>query len=209
MLIAMDGPAASGKGTLAKKLAGHYGLAHLDTGSLYRAVARDILTAGNALDDEAAAADAAQSLDSGTLNDPALRTPEVGQAAARVAKIGAVREALFKFQRVFASRREGAIIEGRDIGTVVCPEADVKIFVEASTDVRAERRYKELMEVGHDISYEEIHAQIAARDEADRSRAISPLRPAEDAHLLDTSDLGIEAAFKAAVKLIDTAISQA
>ncbi len=208
MLIAMDGPAASGKGTLAKNLAAHYGLAHLDTGSLYRAVARDLIAAGKPLDDGDAAVDAARSLDPDTLGDPGLRTPEVGQAAAKVAKIGAVREALHRFQRVFAAKPGGAIIEGRDIGTVVCPEADVKIFVEASTAVRAERRHKELIEAGHDISYEEIHAQIAARDEADRSRKISPLKPAEDALLLDTSDLGIEAAFMAATKLIDTKLSQ-
>ncbi|MDA7948681.1 MAG: (d)CMP kinase [Hyphomicrobiaceae bacterium] len=206
MLIAMDGPAASGKGTLAKMLAEHYGLAHLDTGSLYRAVARDVIVAGDSLDDENAAVHAAQALDTGTLNDPGLRTPEVGQAAAKVAKIGAVREALHRLQRAFASKPEGAIIEGRDIGTVVCPEADVKLFVEASTRVRAERRYKELLEAGHGISYDEIHAQIAARDEADRSRKISPLKPAQDALLLDTSDLGIEAAFEAAIKLIDTAL---
>ena len=208
MLIAMDGPAASGKGTLAKNLAAHYGLAHLDTGSLYRAVARDLIAAGKPLDDGDAAVDAARSLDPDTLGDPGLRTPEVGQAAAKVAKIGAVREALHRFQRAFAAKPDGAIIEGRDIGTVVCPEADVKIFVEASTAVRAERRHKELLEAGHDISYEEIHAQIAARDEADRSRKISPLKPAEDALLLDTSDLGIGAAFKAATKLIDTKLSQ-
>ena len=208
MLIAMDGPAASGKGTLAKNLAAHYGLAHLDTGSLYRAVARDLLAAGKPLDDEAAAVDATRLLDPDTLNDPGLRTPEVGQAAAKVAKIGAVREALHKFQRSFAAKPGGAIIEGRDIGTVVCPDADVKIYVEASTDVRAERRHKELLEAGHDISYDEIHAQIAARDEADRSRKISPLKPAEDALLLDTSDLGIEAAFEAAIKLVDTKLLQ-
>ncbi len=206
MLIAMDGPAASGKGTLAKKLASHYRLAHLDTGSLYRAVARDVIAAGKPLDDEAAAVDAARSLDTDTLGDPGLRTPEVGQAAARVAKIGAVREALHKLQRTFAAKPDGAIIEGRDIGTVVCPEADVKLFVEASTKVRAERRHKELIEAGNEISYDEIHDQIAARDEADRSRTISPLKPAEDALLLDTSDLGIEAAFEAAIKLIDTAM---
>lgn len=208
MLIAMDGPAASGKGTLAKNLAAHYGLAHLDTGSLYRAVARDLMAAGKPLDDEEAAVDLTRSLDPDTLSDPGLRTPEVGQAAAKVAKIGAVREALHKFQRTFASKPGGAIIEGRDIGTVVCPDADVKIYVEASTDVRAERRHKELLEAGHDISYDEIHAQIAARDEADRSRKISPLKPAEDALLLDTSDLGIEAAFEAAIKLVDTKLLQ-
>lgn len=208
MLIAMDGPAASGKGTLATMLAQHYGLAHLDTGSLYRAVARDLLASGKPLDDENLAAGAAQSLDPDTLDDPGLRKPEVGQAAAKVAKFGAVRDALHKFQLAFADKPEGAIIEGRDIGTVVCPDADVKIFVEATTEVRAARRYKELIENGYDISYDEIYAQIAARDDADRSRAISPLKPAEDALLLDTSDLGIEAAFKAAVDLIDTAMSR-
>lgn len=206
MLIAMDGPAASGKGTLAKKLAAHYKLDHLDTGSLYRAVARDMLKAGHELKDEAAAAEVSRNLDAGTLQDPELRTPETGAAAAVVAKLPEVRKALVDYQRAFAKRPGGAVIEGRDIGTVVCPEADVKLFIEASSRVRAERRHKELLEGGHDISYDEILAQIEARDEADRSRAISPMKPAQDALLLDTSDLGIEAAFKAAVELIDHAM---
>ncbi len=204
MIIALDGPAASGKGTLAKKLAAHYGLGHLDTGALYRAVARDMIAAGMALDDEESAARIAQDIDPGSLEDPVLRTAETGAAAAHVAKFKNVRAALVNYQRKFAERPGGAIIEGRDIGTVVCPGADVKIFIEASTKVRATRRHTELMEAGEDISYDEIHAQIAARDELDRSRAISPLVPAEDALLLDTSDLGIEAAFKAAIELIET-----
>ena len=203
MIIAMDGPAASGKGTLAKRLAQHYGLGHLDTGALYRAVARDMIAAGRRLDDEAAAAGIARDIDPGSLEDPQLRTAEIGEAASLVAKLKDVRAALVDYQRKFAERPGGAIIEGRDIGTVVCPDADVKIFVEASTQVRAARRHKELIEGGHDISYEKIHAQIAARDELDRTRAISPLVPAEDALLLDTSDLGIEAAFKAAITLVD------
>lgn len=204
MIIAMDGPAASGKGTLAKRLARHYRLGHLDTGALYRAVARDMLAAGKPLDDEAAAAATAINIDPGSLSDPGLRTAEIGEAASRVAKLRQVRAALVDYQRKFAERPGGAIIEGRDIGTVVCPGADVKLFVEASTKVRATRRHKELIEAGQDISYDEIHDQIAARDELDRSRDISPLVRAEDALLLDTSDLGIEAAFKAAVELIDT-----
>lgn len=205
MLIAMDGPAASGKGTLAKKLAEHYGLGHLDTGSLYRAVARDMLAAGKPLDDEEAAAETARNIDASTLDDPELRTPRTGEAAAVVARIPGVRQALVEYQKSFAKRPGGAVVEGRDIGTVVCPDADVKLFIEASSEVRAERRHKELIENGHDIAYEEILAQIEARDEADRSRAISPMKPAQDALLLDTSDLGIEAAFKAAVDLIDNA----
>jgi cytidylate kinase len=204
MIIALDGPAASGKGTLAKKLAEHYGLGHLDTGALYRAVARDMIAAGIALDDEQAAAATAGNIDPDSLENPGLRTPEIGEAASLVAKLKPVRAALVNYQREFAGRPGGAVIEGRDIGTVVCPGADVKIFVEASTKVRAQRRHKELLEAGHDITYEKIHAQIAARDELDRSRAISPLVPAEDALLLDTSDLGIEAAFKAALELIET-----
>ena len=204
MIIALDGPAASGKGTLAKKLAQHYGLGHLDTGALYRAVARDMIAAGIALDDEQAAAATAGNIDPDSLENPGLRTPEIGEAASLVAKLKPVRAALVNYQRKFAGRPGGAVIEGRDIGTVVCPGADVKIFVEASTKVRAERRHKELLEAGHEITYEKIHAQIAARDELDRSRAISPLVPAEDALLLDTSDLGIEAAFKAALELIET-----
>ena len=205
MLIAMDEPAASSKGTLAKKLAPHYGLAHLDTGSLYRAVARDMLRTGKDLNDEGAAAETARNIDASTLDDPELRTPRTGEAAAIVAKIPGVRQALVAYQKAFAKRPEGAVIEGRDIGTVVCPDADVKLFIEASSKVRAERRHKELLENGHDIGFEEILAQIEARDEADRSRAISPMKPAQDALLLDTSDLGIEAAFKAAVDLIDNA----
>lgn len=204
MIIALDGPAASGKGTLAKKLAEHYGLGHLDTGALYRAVARDMIAAGIALDDEGAAAETAGNIDPDSLEDPRLRTPEIGEAASLVAKLKPVRAALVNYQREFAERPGGAVIEGRDIGTVVCPGADVKIFIEASTKVRATRRHKELLEAGHDITYEKIHAQIATRDELDRSRAISPLVPAEDALLLDTSDLGIEAAFKAALELIET-----
>ncbi len=204
MIIALDGPAASGKGTLAKKLAAHYGLGHLDTGALYRAVARDMIDAGKALDDEEAAAGIAQQIDPASLEDPELRTAETGAAASHVAKLKSVRAALVNYQRKFAERPGGAIVEGRDIGTVVCPGADVKIFIEASTKVRAERRHKELVEAGQDISYDEIHAQIAARDELDRSRTISPLVPAADALLLDTSDLGIEAAFKVAIELIET-----
>lgn len=204
MIIAMDGPAASGKGTLAKQLAQHYGLGHLDTGALYRAVARDMIAASKPLDDEDAAADIALNIDSDSLEDPGLRTAEMGEAASIVAKLQPVRAALVNYQRTFAERPDGAIIEGRDIGTVVCPGADIKIFIEASTKVRATRRHKELLEAGHSITYDEIHDQIASRDELDRSRAISPLVPAEDAHLLDTSDLGIEAAFKVAIELIET-----
>ncbi len=206
MIIAMDGPAASGKGTLAKQLAKHYGLGHLDTGALYRAVARDMIASGTALDDEGAATQTARDIDPETLDDPGLRTARIGEAAAQVATLKGVRKALVDYQRAFAARPGGAVIEGRDIGTVVCPGADVKLFVEASTQVRAQRRHKELIEAGHDITFEEIHAQISARDARDRTRAISPLVPAADAHLLDTSDLGIEAAFKVAVKLIGTAM---
>jgi cytidylate kinase len=202
MIIAMDGPAASGKGTLAKQLAQHYGLGHLDTGALYRAVARDMIAAGKPLDDEDAAADIALNIDPDSLEDPGLRTAEMGEAASIVAKLKPVRAALVNYQRTFAERPDGAIIEGRDIGTVVCPGADIKLFIEASTKVRATRRHKELLEAGHSITYDKIHDQIAARDELDRSRAISPLVPAEDALLLDTSDLGIEAAFKVAIELI-------
>jgi len=204
MIIAMDGPAASGKGTLAKKLAQHYELEHLDTGALYRGVARDMIAAGKPLDDEQAAAAIAREIDPGSLEDPQLRTAKIGEAAARVAKLKPVRAALVEYQRKFAERPGGAIIEGRDIGTVVCPNADVKLFIEASTEVRATRRHKELIEAGADISYEEIHAQITARDTLDRTREISPLLPAKDALLLDTSNLGIEAAFEVAINLIDT-----
>ena len=209
MIIALDGPAASGKGTLGRRLASHYGFVHLDTGALYRAVARDVLAAGDDLGDETAGALAAQRLERETLDDPKLRTPEIGEAASVVSRHPAVRKALLAYQRKVASDPRGAILDGRDIGTVVCPDADVKLFVIASAEERARRRHAELLEAGNNRDYDEVLVEIRDRDERDRSRSASPLKPAADAHLLDTTDLGIEAAFMAAVEVIDAATGKA
>ncbi|MEZ5922764.1 MAG: (d)CMP kinase [Hyphomicrobiaceae bacterium] len=203
MRIAVDGPAASGKGTLAKRIATHFGLSHLDTGLLYRAVARDVLVAGRSLTDGAAAVAAARALDHATLADPALRERPAGEAASLVARIPEVRAALLDYQRAFASRPPGAVLDGRDIGTVVLPDADVKIFVTASSEERARRRWNELVEKGSDAKFSEVHEDIRIRDRRDRDRSVAPLVAASDAILLDTTDLDIEGAFRAAVRLIE------
>jgi CMP/dCMP kinase len=202
MIVAIDGPAASGKGTLAKRIAAHFGLHHLDTGLLYRAVARDVQRLGGALDDPGAAAGAARALDPATLDDPGLRNPGAGEAASIVARIPEVRAALREFQRNFAARPPGAVLDGRDIGTVVCPDADVKIYVTATPEVRAQRRYLEIQSRGEPATLEGVLADIRRRDERDASRGASPMRPAADAFLLDTSNLDIEAAFDTAVGVI-------
>jgi len=202
MIVAIDGPAASGKGTLAKRVATRFGLAHLDTGLLYRAVARDVRRRGQALDDPAAATAAAEGLDPQSLDDPALRDPELGNAASVVARIPEVRAAMLAYQRAFARRPEGAVLDGRDIGTVVCPEADVKLYVTATPEVRAERRYRELLGRGEQAVLAAVLDDIRRRDERDAGRDISPMRPAADAFLLDTSNLDIEAAFDTAVGVI-------
>lgn len=203
MLIAIDGPAASGKGTLAKRIAAHYGLHHLDTGLLYRAVARDVLKAGRRLEDEAAAVAAARALDPSGFDDPALRGRDAGEAASIVARHPLVRQALLSYQREFARRSPGAVLDGRDIGTIICPDADVKIFVTASSEVRAQRRYAELAQSDPEARFSEVHEQIRIRDRRDADRSVAPLEPAPDALLLDTSHLDIETAFRAAVDLID------
>jgi CMP/dCMP kinase len=203
MIIAIDGPAAAGKSTLARRIAQHYKLPHLDTGSLYRAVARDVLKAGSALTDAEAAAQAAISLDPATLADPLLRQKGNGEAASIVAAIPEVRVALLALQRSFAARTGGAVVEGRDIGTVVCPDAQAKIYVTATPESRARRRYIELAGYGVETSEETVLQEIKERDRRDSERAISPLRRAEDALLLDTTELDIEKAFAAAVELID------
>jgi CMP/dCMP kinase len=208
MIIAIDGPAASGKGTLAKRVAAHFGLAYLDTGLLYRAVARDVRRRGEALDDPVAAAAAAASLDPLTLDDPALRDTGLGEAASVVAGIPAVRAAILAYQRTFARRPEGVVLDGRDIGTVVCPEADVKLYVTASPEVRAERRYRERLGRGEAAVLEAVLDDIRRRDERDAGREVSPMRPAADAFLLDTSNLDIEAAFDTAVGVISRKIGQ-
>jgi cytidylate kinase len=202
MIIAIDGPAASGKGTLAQRLAKHFRLPYLDTGLIYRAVARDLRGGGGRLDDPVAAAAAARALDAATLNDPSLRGYGIGEAASIVAGIPEVRGALLKFQQEFAAQPGGAVLDGRDIGTVVCPQADVKIFVTATAEVRAERRFKEKTERGEAVTYESVLEEVRRRDQRDSARAQAPMRPAEDAFLLDTSNLDIEAAFNTAVGVI-------
>lgn len=208
MLVAIDGPAASGKGTLARRIAEHFGLHYLDTGLLYRAVARDVRAADGELDNQHDASAAARLLDPATLDDPSLRDPGLGSAASVVAQIPEVRRILRQFQAEFAASEPGAVLDGRDIGTVVCPHADVKIFVVADTIVRAQRRFQELKTRGEGVTYEKILQTIRERDERDSQRADSPMRPAEDALLLDTTNLDIEAAFDAAVELIMRKISQ-
>lgn len=209
MIIAIDGPAASGKGTLGKRIAAHYGFAYLDTGSLYRAVARDIIARGEDPSDAASALERAKQLDPATLEDPGLRLAGLGEAASLVARHPEVRKALYAYQRSFAGKEPGAVLEGRDIGTVIFPEAEVKLFVTATADERARRRYDELRAAGTHIAEEEVLADIRRRDDRDKNRAVSPLRQAEDAYLLDTTNLDIDAAFKAAIDLIDTAMDRA
>ncbi|MDE1935198.1 (d)CMP kinase [Bradyrhizobium sp.] len=203
MIIAIDGPAASGKGTLAKRLAAHYGLRHLDTGLIYRAVAHELTSKGMALGDEAAAVSAAQGLDPTTLDDPALKSHQVGTAASVVSAIPAVRAALVEFQRQYANQPPGAVLDGRDIGTVICPNADVKIFVVADAKVRARRRALEARVRGEAADEAAILADILARDERDQNRTVAPLKPASDAYLLDNSHLDIEGGVRAAIDIVE------
>lgn len=208
MIIAIDGPAASGKGTLARRIAEHFGFACLDTGLLYRAVARDVRARGQSLEDEAFAAQAAALLDIATLDDPGLRSPSAGEAASVVAKFPPVRKALLDLQRSFAAQEPGAVLDGRDIGTVVCPNADIKIFVTAALEVRARRRFEELRSRGDPVMLDDVTDVIRRRDERDAGRTDSPMRAAADADLLDTTDMDIEAAFEAAVGLIKRRIAR-
>jgi len=203
MIIAIDGPAASGKGTLGKRLAAHYGLRHLDTGLLYRAVAKAVLDAGQRPDDAARAAAAAQALDPASFDEAALKTPAIGEAASVVSAIGDVRAALFDFQRAFAATPPGAVLDGRDIGTVICPNADVKIYVTATPQVRAQRRAREFRAAGSTADEAEILADIRRRDARDMGRAVAPLRKAADAHELDTTQLDIEQVVAAAIAIIE------
>jgi CMP/dCMP kinase len=203
MIIAIDGPAASGKGTLAKRLAAHYGLRHLDTGVIYRAVAHALIGAGADLRDETAAVRAAQGLDPETFGNPALKSHEVGTAASIVSAIPRVREVLVEFQRQFASKPPGAVLDGRDIGTVICPDAEVKIFVVADPRIRAHRRTLEARGRGEEADETAILADILARDERDRNRAVAPLKPAKDAYLLDNSNLDIEGGVRAAIDIVE------
>jgi cytidylate kinase len=202
MIIAIDGPAASGKGTLARKIAAHFNYGYLDTGALYRAVARDVRRAGGKLNDPATATAAARTLDAASLSDPGLRDPGVGDAASIVAGIAAVRAALLEFQRDFARQEPGAVLDGRDIGTVVMPDAPVKIYVTADTETRARRRFLELSGRGEDVTYEGVLEVIRRRDERDASRDAAPMKPAADAIVLDTTHMDAAAAFDAALAII-------
>ena len=207
MIIAIDGPAASGKGTLARRIADYYHLAHLDTGLTYRAVAHSMIGRGWALDDESHAIEAARLVDLADLDREALSAHAVADAASRVAVIPEVRRVLVDKQRDFARQPGGAVLDGRDIGTVVCPDADVKLYVTASAEVRAQRRLRDIEGRGGTADLADILADIRRRDERDQGRADSPLRPAADAHLMDTSEMSIEAAFRAARTIIDRVLA--
>ena len=208
IVIAVDGPTAAGKGTLARMLAAELGFNYLDTGSLYRAIAWTMLERGADPKDQELATEVARALDIEGIEDALLRTSDVAEAASIVAAFPPVRAEILDFQRRYARKRPGAVVDGRDIGTVVCPDAEVKLFVTASPETRANRRFLELIAKGETISEPEVLADVKARDERDTSRADSPLKPAEDAHLLDTSNLSIEAAFRAAMGLIHETLSR-
>jgi CMP/dCMP kinase len=203
MIIAIDGPAASGKGTLGKLLAGHYGLRHLDTGLIYRAVAKAVLDAGHSPDDRARAVAAAEALDPRHFDETALKRQPVGEVASLVSAIPEVRKVVLAVQREFGRTPPGAVLDGRDIGTVIFPDADVKIFVTATPEVRARRRAAELEQAGEHINQADVLADIRRRDERDSRRAIAPLKAATDAHLLDTTHLDIDAAFRAAIDIVE------
>ncbi|KQO73276.1 MULTISPECIES: (d)CMP kinase [unclassified Methylobacterium] len=205
MVIAIDGPAASGKGTLAKRLAAHYGLPHLDTGLLYRAVALTVIDSGHSLDDHQAAARAASSLIADRLADPRLRERAMGEAASRISAVPAVRAALLAWQQRFAGDASGAVLDGRDIGTVVCPNAQVKLFITAAPEERARRRHLELLRRGESASLGAILDDIVARDARDAQRSTAPLKAATDAVLLDTTALDPDEAFAAARAIVDRA----
>ena len=206
MIIAIDGPAASGKGTLARRIARHFGFAYLDTGLLYRAVGLASLRRGEDPTNPGAAEAAARTVALSQLRDPALKSDEVGSAASQVAAIPAVRAALLALQRGFAhcppGGEKGAVLDGRDIGTVICPDADVKLYVTATPEVRAERRHKELLARGVDSIYARVLKELSGRDARDTARRTAPLRPAPDALVLDTSGLDADQAFAAAVEYI-------
>lgn len=206
-IIAIDGPAAAGKGTLSRKIADTYGFHHLDTGLTYRATAKALLDAGLPLDDEAVAATMAHKIDLAGLDRSVLAQHHIGEAASKIAVMPSVRRALVEAQRAFSNRAPGTVLDGRDIGTVVCPQAHVKFYVTASPDVRARRRHDEIIANGGSADYAAIFEDVKKRDERDMSRADSPLKPADDAHLLDTSEMSIEAAFQAAKILIDAALN--
>ncbi|MTI11376.1 (d)CMP kinase [Curvivirga aplysinae] len=205
-IIAVDGTAASGKGTIAKKLAEHLNYAYLDTGKLYRAVGYNVVRFGGDAEDPDAALDAANSLNYTQLDDDALKSDQAAQAASKVAAMPEVRAALLAFQKNFASNppvgKDGAILDGRDIGTVVCPYADSKIYMTASVEIRAERRHKELIQRGESSIYARVLEDLKERDQRDSNRAVAPLKPADDAEIIDTSDLSIDEAFEAALNAV-------
>jgi CMP/dCMP kinase len=203
MIIAIDGPAASGKGTIARQIAAVYGLHHLDTGLLYRAVAKAVLDAGHSPDNVEEATMAAVALDPGKFDEQSLKVQAITEAASVVAAIPEVRQALMNYQRQFATRPPGAVLDGRDIGTVIAPGADIKLFVTASPEVRAVRRAHELQLRGEKATKDEVLADLLRRDERDSRRTAAPLKPAPDAHLLDTTHLDIDAAFRAAIEIIE------
>lgn len=199
--IAIDGPAAAGKGTVSRELAAHFGFMHLDTGLLYRATGRRTLDGTDPVE-------AARALTADDLTADNLRTPEVAQAASRVAAVPEVRQALVDFQRAFARRAGGAVLDGRDIGTVICPDAEVKLYVTASDDIRAYRRHTELIGNGHDVTYDQVLEDLRQRDARDSARATAPLKPAEDAVLLDTSKMSIDEAVAAAMRTVQARLDR-
>lgn len=204
--IAIDGPAAAGKGTLSRLIAAAYGFHHLDTGLTYRAVAKALIDAGLPLDDEAVAAQVAAGIDLSGLDRAVLSAHGIGEAASKIAVMPDVRRALVEAQRLFSRKAPGTVLDGRDIGTVVCPDAEVKLYVTASPEVRARRRYDEIVGGGACADFATVLGDIERRDARDMGRADSPLKPASDAHLIDTSTMGIEAAFQAARDIIDAAL---
>ena len=207
MIIAVDGPTASGKGTIARSLAEHYGLPHLDTGLLYRAVGRQVALAGGNPDSPEDAL-AACAFPDALLADPELRSEDSGGLASRVSAHPAVRAALYERQRAFATQTGGAVLDGRDIGTVIAPEASVKLFVTASVEARARRRFDEMRKAGRPVTLAEIEADLAARDLRDRTRAEAPLRAAEDAVLLDNSAMTREESIATAVRIVEQATAE-
>lgn len=213
IVIAVDGTAASGKGTLAKKLAAHFGFAHLDSGALYRLTALSVLDKGGDPSSEADALKGAQTIDFNRAGDPAIRTDIVGKAASQVAAIPAVRRALLEFQQNFLANppggSPGAVMDGRDIGTVICPGATAKLYIDADLEIRARRRWAELKAMGIRRAEQDVVAELGARDAADKARPIAPLKQAPDADLLDTSILGIDAAFAAALSLVSPKVESA
>jgi cytidylate kinase len=207
MILAIDGPAASGKGTLARRLAARFGLRHLDTGLTYRAVAERLLAGGRALDDEAAAIAAARSLDLAALDRDRLAAHGIGEAASRVAVLPGLRRALVEVQRAFAVEPPGAVLDGRDVGTVICPDADVKLFLTASAEARAARRTAELAGKGTPVAFAEVLDDLRRRDARDAGRDVSPMRPAADAVVLDTTGLDVDAAFAAALAVVEARLA--